>query len=305
MSPLVSVIVPNYNHAPYLKERIDSVLSQDFQDFELILLDDCSSDDSRTIIENYREHPRVTHVVMNTENTGNTFIQWERGIKLAQGKYIWIAESDDVAEHNFLSTLIPQLEADEQRVVAFAHSRMIDSNGQPLQQTWHKGGSSGAILIHNGRQFNRQKMITHCAIYNASMTVFRKSVFEQIPSDYQHFRYCGDWLFWTYVCELGDVVEVCQQLSRLRRHGNEVSARSQRNGGKWRDTGGIMMRFMEIMQLSDWQRRCLRGRWTKRFNKENGNNWAEIRQEYPALYAGSTLDILFYEVGKLFGYLKM
>jgi len=50
--PKVSVIVPNYNHAPYLKQRIDSILAQSYQDFELILLDDCSTDNSREMLDN-------------------------------------------------------------------------------------------------------------------------------------------------------------------------------------------------------------------------------------------------------------
>lgn len=57
MQPLVCVIVPNYNHAWYLRERIDSVLAQDYQDFEIILLDDCSTDGSRDIIKSYEGHP--------------------------------------------------------------------------------------------------------------------------------------------------------------------------------------------------------------------------------------------------------
>jgi hypothetical protein len=299
MSPTVSVIIPNYNHAPYLRQRIDSVLQQDYQDFEVILLDDCSKDDSRQVLENYRDHPKVSHVVYNEQNTGNTFIQWERGINLAAGQYIWIAESDDVAERNFLSTLIPQLEADDSRVVAYSHSRMIDSSGEPLPQTWHKKGSSGTIIVHDGKTFNQQVMLRHCAIYNASMTVFRKSVFHQIPNDYQLFRYQGDWLFWAYVCQLGQVVEVCRQLNSLRRHGNEVSARAERSGAKWRDTAGILTHFIDIMKLTSWQKRCLRGRWTKRFRKVQLPDSDALRREYPHIYAGSMLDMMCYELDKL------
>ena len=58
--PKVSVIVPNYNHAPYLKQRIESILNQTFQDFELILLDDYSSDNSREVISDYSSHSKVT-----------------------------------------------------------------------------------------------------------------------------------------------------------------------------------------------------------------------------------------------------
>ena len=53
--PQVSVIVPNYNHAPYLRQRLDSIFNQNFQDFEVIILDDCSTDNSKEIIEEYMQ----------------------------------------------------------------------------------------------------------------------------------------------------------------------------------------------------------------------------------------------------------
>ncbi|MFM7595916.1 MAG: glycosyltransferase family 2 protein [Flavobacteriales bacterium] len=94
---LVSVIIPNYNHAPFLKERIDSVLNQSYSHVEVILLDDCSSDNSREIIEEYRRNEKVKHIVYNQKNSGNTFIQWQKGVELALGEWVWIAESDDRA----------------------------------------------------------------------------------------------------------------------------------------------------------------------------------------------------------------
>ena len=66
MSPTVSVIIPNYNHAPYLKERIDSVLNQTYQDFEVIILDDCSPDNSVEVIEQYRSNPHVSRSSSST-----------------------------------------------------------------------------------------------------------------------------------------------------------------------------------------------------------------------------------------------
>ena len=103
---MVSVIVPNYCHAPYLRERIDSILNQTYQDFELILLDDCSTDNSREVLESYRNREHVSHILINEQNTGNTFLQWEKGLLLTKGEYVWIAESDDVAEPRFLETLL-------------------------------------------------------------------------------------------------------------------------------------------------------------------------------------------------------
>jgi glycosyltransferase involved in cell wall biosynthesis len=66
--PEVSVIIPNYNHGKYLKQRIDSVLNQTYQHFELIILDDCSTDDSVAIIEAYRGHRKVKKIIYNDKN---------------------------------------------------------------------------------------------------------------------------------------------------------------------------------------------------------------------------------------------
>jgi len=96
--PTVSVIIPNYNYESYLKQRIETVLNQTYQNFEVIILDDHSSDNSRDIIETFRQNEKVTHIVYNQINSGSPFIQWVKGIELAIGKYIWIAESDDYSD---------------------------------------------------------------------------------------------------------------------------------------------------------------------------------------------------------------
>ena len=98
------VIVPNYNHARFLRQRLDSILAQTFQDFELILLDDCSTDESRTILEEYARDPRV-RLDFNEVNSGSPFKQWNKGVRFARGKYVWIAESDDYADPRLLEAL--------------------------------------------------------------------------------------------------------------------------------------------------------------------------------------------------------
>ena len=106
----VSVIVPSYNHAQYLEARIESILNQEFEDFEVILLDDLSPDHSAEILERYRNHPKVSHCIINEKNSGSTFFQWNKGIQLAKGELIWIAESDDIAAPKFLEELVQSFE---------------------------------------------------------------------------------------------------------------------------------------------------------------------------------------------------
>ena len=107
-NPLVSVIIPNYCHAKYLDQRIQSVLNQTYPNFEVIILDDCSPDDgaSRAVIEKYRFDPHVTHIIYNETNSGSTFKQWNKGFSLAEGELVWIAESDDFCEDMLLEKCI-------------------------------------------------------------------------------------------------------------------------------------------------------------------------------------------------------
>jgi cellulose synthase/poly-beta-1,6-N-acetylglucosamine synthase-like glycosyltransferase len=70
--PTISVVIPNYNHARYLRKRSESVLGQTYQDFEVILLDDFSMDESRSIIDEYGNDPRV-RIELSDKNSGSTF----------------------------------------------------------------------------------------------------------------------------------------------------------------------------------------------------------------------------------------
>lgn len=84
-TPFVSVIVPNYNHARYLEQRLDTVFNQTYQNFEVIILDDKSTDNSLEVINRYKDNPHLSQIVVNEQNTGSPFKQWDKGINLAKG----------------------------------------------------------------------------------------------------------------------------------------------------------------------------------------------------------------------------
>src|SRR5262249_50761135 len=106
-APRVTCIIPNYNHARFLPQRIDSVLAQTYENLEILILDDCSTDDSRAVIEDYaRAHPSRIRYDFNTKNSGGVFHQWRKGITAAGGELIWICESDDFCEPGFLERCI-------------------------------------------------------------------------------------------------------------------------------------------------------------------------------------------------------
>lgn len=224
--PEVSVILPNYNHAPFLKQRIESILNQTFQDFELIILDDCSNDGSKDIIESYRSNFRVTHIEYNLQNSGSTFLQWEKGIALAKGRFTWIAESDDWCENIFLEELVPQMIEDSEIVISYCQSICVDNNFSILGV----GGNNKLFETMDGKKFVTTHMIGSNAVYNASMAVFRKSAALGISREYKKFRYCGDWLFWTELAETGKVFMNGKCLNYFRKHGNDVSGKAAKEG---------------------------------------------------------------------------
>ena len=107
--PRVSVVVPNYNHARYLPERLATIEAQAVEDVELILLDDRSTDESRAVLEKFARETRLpVRTAFNDVNTGSPFAQWRRGAEMATGEYLWIAESDDAAEPGPLGAWIVQ-----------------------------------------------------------------------------------------------------------------------------------------------------------------------------------------------------
>lgn len=215
----VSVIIPNYNHAAYLDKRMKSVFDQKYVDYEVIILDDCSTDDSRSIIEKYRAHPKVSHVVLNQTNSGSTFRQWEKGIGLAQGKFIWIAESDDWCEDTLLTQLVPPLEADGRCVISYCQSYCVDRHGNI---NWVSGHNKLDDIV-NGKQFVNTYMAKTNAIFNASMAVWRREGFDHIKKDFTDYRFCGDWLFWIRLAHLGKVAINGRILNYFRKHSQDVS----------------------------------------------------------------------------------
>ena len=225
---LVSVIIPNYNHARYLDERIQSVLSQTYQNFELIILDDCSPDHgaSKAIIEKYRTNPHVSHIVYNEINSGSTFKQWHKGMELAKGELIWIAESDDKCEVNLLETLVNQFSINQQCVLAYCISVLFDDSGQVLGYS----GKSGEDIQMSGDDFIRDYMCNGNAIWNASSALFKREVALSINKQYDTYRGAGDRLFWIEMAEQGHVSIVKKKLNYSRRHPNNSTKRFYATG---------------------------------------------------------------------------
>src|SRR5882762_422079 len=195
--PSVSVIVPNYNHARYLRQRIESILGQTYKDIEVILLDDCSTDASRAIISEYSNDPRV-RVEFNKVNSGSTFKQWKKGMGLAHGEYVWVAESDDYADERLLEKLVKVL--DEEPEVTFVYCRPfpVTPDGQPNGfADWYLADLDPqrwtADFRADGLEACKQTFVHANSVPNASSVVFRRSTYERVGGVDESLVACGDW----------------------------------------------------------------------------------------------------------------
>jgi len=212
----ISVIVPNYNHARYLQKRLDSIDGQTYRDLEVILLDDCSTDGSPQILEEYcRKHPEYTKIIRNEVNSGSAFRQWKRGVEHCTGDLIWIAESDDYCETHFLERMVREFE-DEAVGMAYTAPKYVDSGGHPTEWCFEKytgalsSGRWNESYKVSGEEEVRYAMGIRNTMVNASSLIFRRSAVAEhlTDGDWSEMKLCGDWLLYLKILSNYSVIFV-------------------------------------------------------------------------------------------------
>lgn len=230
----VSVIIPNYNYENYLQLRIDSIVNQTYPPYEIIFLDDCSPDNSVEVAKKILEEIDIPYqIVPNTVNNG-CFRQWLKGISLAKGDYVWVAEADDLCEPDFLQNVMPAFEDDEVNL-SYAQSEVIFDHGEhsgyiyteytkeidPIK--WSKSYvNRGASEIIEGLGIQN-------TIPNASGVVMRKSAFEGIDEELSQYGISGDWFAYVYLIRQGKIAFCSKVLNYHRRHQQSIIARKEQD----------------------------------------------------------------------------
>jgi glycosyltransferase involved in cell wall biosynthesis len=229
--PTVSVIVPNYNHARYLRRRVDSIVEQSYQDFELILLDDSSTDGSRDVLRSYAGHPKVK-IDFNEENTGTPFKQWNKGVRMARGRYIWMAESDDYAGPRFLERMVSVLEEHSEATFAYCRSWRVGEDDQILGYADSYLDRFDALhwksdFVADGPEECRRFFVLCAPVWNASAVLFRKDVYENVGMADERMRISGDYKVWAQMALVGKIGYVSEPLTYYRMHTENVRTRTE------------------------------------------------------------------------------
>lgn len=237
----VSVIVPNYQHEAYLGQRLDSILHQRFQDYEVLLLDDASSDASASILSRYAKEHNHWRFEPNTKNSGSPFKQWHKGIEQAKGEYIWIAESDDWAHPDLLQTLVNLLDQNPQAGLAYAQSILVDEDGKELNsyeenlRFIYKTDAWQKDFVKEGKSACKEWLFFHNPIPNASGALFRKETLVAAGGPDLEMRLNGDWHLYAKILLQSDLAFSAQTLNFFRVHQKTQRSKSIKRASVYRE----------------------------------------------------------------------
>jgi glycosyltransferase involved in cell wall biosynthesis len=216
---LVSVLMSSYNYARYLPEAIESVLNQTFSDLELIIVDDCSKDNSREIIEDYqRKDPRVRSFFheknMGISRTAND------GLKMAKGKFISFIGADDAWFPSKLEKQVNLLQNDDNKIV-WSEGIIIDGEGHPT-------GKTVTQLLNpptkkSGNIF--QELLVEDFIFGQSL-LFKKEFLNDTVFD-ENLKYVNDHLFLVNLSRKHDFAFISEPLAKYRIHGTNVTLKDK------------------------------------------------------------------------------
>lgn len=248
----VSVIIPNYNYSQFIYERIYSVLFQKVKIHEIIILDDCSIDDSQEIInkihQNINEY--VTIKVINNEiNSGCAFHQWKKGVEWATGDYVWIAEADDYCSNEFLENMVMIIEKNKDIKIAYCNTAYINASGNIIfnkvaalvdtlkTNHWKKD------YINDCQDEYNNYVYLNCTIANVSSVIFKKDDYRIILNKSLNYNQVGDWIFYIGLLHCGGNIGYCHNVHNYYRvHGENQTSRTR-----------VEEHFSQIKQLYQWQ----------------------------------------------------
>lgn len=232
--PRVSVVVPNFNYARYLPERLACIAAQSVPVYEIIILDDNSSDDSIETIQELRHalqpEPRI---VVNRSNGGSVFRQWQRGVALARGDYVWIAEADDLATSDFLERMLRGLNSGDDVVMGYCQSEAIDEHGLRLMPDYLSYTNDLSLerwtdcYLVSGIQEVDAALGIKNTIPNVSAVLFRRQALRDVMDSQMdqilHYKVAGDWLVYLHILRAGKIFYDPHVSNRHRRHSNSVT----------------------------------------------------------------------------------
>lgn len=212
--PRVSVCIPTYNGAAYLRSAIQSVLAQTFTDFELVIIDDNSSDNTEAITQSFAD-PRVrfTKNVQRQGLAGN----WNRCIEEASGELVCIFHQDDVMMPDNLAEKVRAFEAHPSVGLVYSSVHQIGANDELYSEWWYFKPEPDEHGFHKGRDYFA-KLIKGVNVICCPSVMVRKECYDRLGKFDARLPFTADWEMWLRLMLFYDVVYLTQPLIKYRRH---------------------------------------------------------------------------------------
>lgn len=251
--PTVSVIIPSYNHEKFIEECIQSVLNQSFQDFEIIITDDASTDLTIKILEQFHD-PRIK-LFRHLSNQGAS-VATNNCIAHASGKYIAMLSSDDAWYPEKLAIQVEYLEEHPEIGAVFGKAEWIDEAGQPL--THHNFPYLDVFEVSNRGRFEWLRHFFYkgnCLCHPCSL--IRRECYQTIGVLNPAFANLPDFDLWVRLCLNYEIAILDRKLIRFRRMADESNASGDTSPGRVRNRFEhfqILNHFLQIKDPNDFLR---------------------------------------------------
>ena len=233
----ISVVIPNYNYERFMYQRLYSILSQHQKLNEIIILDDCSNDDSRKLITEMVDKlsPYIDiRKVYNETNSGSAFKQWQKGFSLAKSDYVWIAEADDYCSEDLLDYLVKPLKKYSDVMISYSDTAFIDVFGNITLKSIkseidiQKSGHWNKSYVNDGISEIKDYSYLNCTIANVSSCLIKNGDYNKYLEKSGSYKQAGDWLFYVNIMRKGKIAFCNKALNYYRVHGNNVSSTMNR-----------------------------------------------------------------------------
>lgn len=228
MTPAISIIFTSFNHREYLAQALDSLLGQTFGDFELIVVDDCSTDGSQDLLREYAARDSRIRLILNERNSGSYVHSTNQGVAYARAPYLVFAQCDDYAEPTQLERLVRVMDTYPHVGVAFSASRMVDGHGTVLGEDYavrepaFRRRCESDVLIP--REQMRRYFLHSCVIPNLSAAMVRREFFEKQGGLSDRYFVLADWDFWLKTTLECDFYYLREPLNNFRQHRTTIRA---------------------------------------------------------------------------------
>lgn len=258
----ISVVIPNYNYEKFLIKRLYSILNQTEKIYEIIILDDNSSDDSKILIDELvnkiNKYVNITKKY-NSENTGSAFKQWAKGFKLAKGDYVWIAEADDYCSKYLLRKILKPIRNNQDKniYISYADTAFINEFDEILLKTikpeidLRKTGHWNKNFINLGKNEITNYCFLNCTIANVSSCIIKNDNYDEIFKEITKYKQAGDWLFYINVINKGYISYIDKPLNYYRVHGSNITS-TMKKQEHLNEIKRIHKEMYSIIDVIDW-----------------------------------------------------